>query len=219
MDETRNQPGIIDAADRVARELIRTPAFKERVRLLLNALDPGSAPGLIRTLMWSDPDFFLSLIGALPGLINICIHGGKELLEQLGGVPPAMLSGLVAEFIGRLDGEALGALATRGAELSLSLEGPAGAPLRESWSAFLERAGGGLATEGGRGGGRALIALLPLLRGWIARMAAEAAAEGTAARRLISGLAEAVRANPDFIDHVYGPLAEAFRGAAGGSTK
>lgn len=223
MSENKNQPGIIDAADRVARELIGTPKFKETVRLLLSSLDSDSAPGLIQTLMWADPDFFLSIIGAAPKLINICILGGKELLEQLEGVPAALLGGLLAEFVERMDGEAVGSAVSRGLELYRKVKTLDGEPFKESWTAFHEKVEKGLAGEGGSGAAVLLSVLQPLLQERIARLAEEAAREGTEAHTLIRGLAGtisgAVEANPNFIEHVYRPLAEAFLGAAGGNAK
>lgn len=223
MSEIKNQPGIIDAADRIAREIIRTPGFKEKVRLLLGSLDPASAPGLVQTLMWTDPEFFLSIIGAAPQLINIAILGGKELLKQLDEVPPALLGGLLAEFVNRLDGEAVGAAADRGLSLYRSLKNLEGEPLQEALSAFGKKVGMGFAGDGGSSAKALLSVLQPLLQEHIAHLAEEAAREGsetgTLIRALVGTISEAVRANPGFIEHVYRPLAEAFLGAAGGNKK
>lgn len=223
MSEIKNQPGIIDAADRIAREIIRTPGFKEKVRLLLGSLDPASAPGLVQTLMWTDPEFFLSIIGAAPQLLNIGILGGKELLKQLEEVPPALLGGLLAEFVNRLDGEAVGSAVDRGLALYRNLKNLEGEPLQEALIAFGKRVGVGLAGDGGSSAEALLSVLQPLLQKWIAHLAKEAAQEGSETDQLISALAgtisEAVRANPGFIEHVYRPLTEVFLGAAGGNTK
>ncbi len=223
MSETKNQRGLIDATDRVARELIRTPQLKEKIRLLLNSLDPASAPGLIQTLMWTDPDFFLSIIGAAPEMINIGVLAGKELLEQLAGVPPALLGGLLAEFVERMDGEALGSAVSRGLELYHNVKTLDGEPFKKSWTAFHEKVEKGLAGPEGSAAAALLSVLEPLLQEQIARLAEEAAVEGSEAHTLIRGLAGtiagAVEANPGFVEHVYRPLAEAFLGAAGGNSK
>ncbi|NLA04283.1 MAG: hypothetical protein GX881_01040 [Firmicutes bacterium] len=223
MSEIKNQPGLIDAADRVLQELVKSPKFKEKVGLLLRSLDSHSAPGLIQTLVWADPVFFLSIIGAAPEMINICIRGGDELLAQLEKLPPAVLGGFLAEFIDRLDGEAAGSAISRGLSLYRNVANLKDEPFKESWTAFGEKVERGWAGEGA-GRAEVLLSLLqPLLQERIARLAKDAAEEGTAAHTLIRGLAgaisEAVEANPNFMEHVYRPLAEAFLGAAGGNSK
>lgn len=43
--------GVIDLADRVLKELLKKPAFKDGVRTVLANIDPASSRQFVRTLM------------------------------------------------------------------------------------------------------------------------------------------------------------------------
>ncbi len=98
----------MDAANRVSRELLRTPRFKAGLKMVLNSLDPDSAPDLVKTLMWEDTDVFLSLLGSLPAMVNIVFLALRELTVQLDNFTPEMLADFMAQILEKLDGEALG---------------------------------------------------------------------------------------------------------------
>ena len=75
--------GVIDLTDRVLKELLRKPGFKEGVRMVLQNVDPESSRKLVRTFMWQDPEFFLGVLGAVPSIVNSLTQGVDELLIQL----------------------------------------------------------------------------------------------------------------------------------------
>ena len=50
--------GIIDLTDRVLKELLKKPGFKEGVRTVLQNIDPESSRRLVRTILWQDPEFY-----------------------------------------------------------------------------------------------------------------------------------------------------------------
>jgi len=56
----------VGLAARVLRELVRTPAFRELVKLNLAETDPERARELVRTLLWEDPNLSLSAAGVTP---------------------------------------------------------------------------------------------------------------------------------------------------------
>jgi len=50
--------GVIDLTDRVLKELLKKPGFKEGTRTVLQNIDPESSRRLVRTMLWQDPEFF-----------------------------------------------------------------------------------------------------------------------------------------------------------------
>ena len=75
--------GVIDLTDRVLKELLKKPGFKEGVRTVLQNIDPESSRRLVRTMMWQDPEFFLGVLGAVPSIVNALAQGVDEMLTQL----------------------------------------------------------------------------------------------------------------------------------------
>jgi hypothetical protein len=85
-------------SERLMREMMRTPAMKELVLLQLKDIDPDSAPGLVRTMLWEDPGVSLSLFGALPDTVNWLLEFLLELGRQFNGLPEPLLR----DFLGRI---------------------------------------------------------------------------------------------------------------------
>lgn len=100
--------GLIDAADRVLSQLLQSPAFKNSSRILFNNLDADSSRRLIRTILWQDSDFALSLMAAAPALGNALVYLVDELLDQLEDkFPPDMLAGYLENALREIDRETL----------------------------------------------------------------------------------------------------------------
>jgi len=193
--------GLLDALDRILQQLIDTPKFKDSVMILLKAVDPPSARRLVRTLLWRDPGFSMSIMGTLPELLNAFSHAAAELSSQLGSLPPPLLRELLARVLGNLDGEALGEAVARLLQLGPALSSPgAEDPLRES----LTRLSGDFS--------RSLAAHLEgsSLKEWLSTAMAKAAErardEGSFLHAFIRDFREAVAENPDFAKYVMKPL-------------
>lgn len=214
MKEAGNRPGLIDLSNRVLRELLRTPKFKAKVKVLLDNLDPAAAPELVRTLMWEDPELFLDLVGASPQLLNAVIKGGREFTEQMAGIPSPLLAGFLSQVIDRLDGETLGALIAAGPELCRRVMEVPGGELQRSLAGFGEKMSRGMGRSGESPAEVLLAVLEPFLKSRVGRLAEEAKQEDSETAKLIRGLsrtlAEALRENPDFITYVCKPFIEAF---------
>jgi hypothetical protein len=223
MEETMTAgagPGLVDAAARVLRELLRTPRFKQSLKIVLGSLDPESAPNLVRTLAWEDTDIFLSLLGSLPELANILLLASRELVSQMENFTPEMLDEFLGQVAERLDGEALGE--TLGGALSLVSRvtscGDRASAGAKSLAAAVSR---GLArARGERGEGREapLSAEMLDLLGKAARLALEAASvEGSPAEQALLSLGEdlagAVREHPETARRLVEPLLQAWRSA------
>ncbi|MBU4175904.1 MAG: hypothetical protein KKB90_11385 [Actinobacteria bacterium] len=222
------QPGgPIEGAGRVLRELLRTPGFKKAVRTLITELDPENTALLVRTLMWEDPEFFLGLMGGAPSVANTMVEGSLELTRQLSTFPPPLLAGFLAGIVERLDGESLGemigtTLATyiRLSELGDESLAEASADLHRGISRGLARSLSG--DEQVESTADVLLErLLPLAASRVSRMGEEAKREGSDTARLVKGLAQGMkdiaRDNPEFMEGVVAPLAEAWRASLAGS--
>jgi hypothetical protein len=85
-------------SERLMREMMRTPAMKELVLLQLRDIDPDTAPGFVRTMLWEDPGVSLSLFGALPDTVNWLLEFLLEMGRQFNGLPEPLLR----DFLGRI---------------------------------------------------------------------------------------------------------------------
>ncbi|MDI6830716.1 MAG: hypothetical protein QME88_05205 [Actinomycetota bacterium] len=212
--------GLLDAADRILRELIRTPRFKETVIILLNSIDPPSARRLVRTLFWQDPGLLLSIMGSLPALINVVSEALAEVACQMKTMPPPLLQDFLDRVVAGIDGqsagEAVGGLVSSALSLGVSEEGSG---LRRSLAevgsdfgrAYAEAAGG--------------AALSERLGAWMAGAAERAQDPESAFHGFVQAAARAVRENPSFVENVLRPILEPVLGtpakskaSAGGSS-
>lgn len=193
--------GLIDALDRILRQLIDTPGFKESVMILLKAVDPPSARGLVRTLLWRDPGLSMSALGTLPDLLNACAHAAAELSRQLESLPPPLLRELSARILDGLDGEVLGEAAAGMVRLTLSLgDRESENPTRRSLSRLADGFSRSFAArlEG--------ISFKERLSAAMAAAAERARDEGSLLHAFVRDFREAVAENPDFARHVMKPL-------------
>ncbi|MBU4175975.1 MAG: hypothetical protein KKB90_07790 [Actinobacteria bacterium] len=78
-------------SENLLREVLRTPPLKELILLQMKGIDPDSASGLVRTMMWEDPDVSMSLFGSLPDMVNWLVEFLLELGRQLGDLPEPFL--------------------------------------------------------------------------------------------------------------------------------
>lgn len=199
MDVSIEKKGMIDAADRILKELMRTPKFKESLIIILSNIDPPAVRGLVRTLFWEDPGVLLSLFGALPEIINTATQALAEMIAQMGSLPAPLLQDFLRKVLAGIDGapvgEALGGILS----LDLGLEDQEGA-IKQSLSEL---------REGFNRGYREKVegeVLLPWLNGWMARVAAEAKEKGSPTNDVIQGVTKALKANPDFVEKVMKPV-------------
>jgi len=193
------QKGIVDGADRIAGELLRNPKFKQSLIILLSSIDSQSARGLVRTLFWEDPDILLSIMGALPDLINTGIEAAAEVAEQMKSMPSPMLQQLVELVLTKIDGFTLGEAAGGLVSIDLGLAaddshvGDALDNLRREFKKGYRESGGE-------------ELLLSRLGGWMEKTAVEARDKNSSTHMLIGGIRKALEKNPDFVEHVLKPI-------------
>lgn len=215
--------GPIEGSSRVLRELLRTPRFKKTVRILLSELDPENAGLLVRTLMWEDPEFFLSLFGALPDVVNVGFEGARELSSQLGNFPPGLLASFLSAFLERVEFESLGRAMANTVDLLADVREAGGSDFTDSLSDAVRRfARGARKAPAAPGAPPVTVSvivdnLLPALGSLAAAAGKEAQREGSEVREAVARLARGIREiaaeNPEFVNSVVSPLVEAGRQA------
>jgi hypothetical protein len=193
--------GLVDAADRILRELIRTPKFKEGVMILLNSIDPPAARRLIRTFMWGDPGLLMSIMGSLPEMINTASEALAELAAQMNSMPPLLLQDFLNRVFAGIDGavagEAAGGLVNMA--LSLNLSDKEGG-LAQSLSRLGADFGRAYAETAG------LAALTGRLDAWMAGAAEKAQDPDSGVHAFIQAAGKAIQNNPAFTENVLRPL-------------
>lgn len=197
-DTNMETGGLIDAAARILRELIRTPKFRDAVVLVLNSIDPAGARELARVLFWEDTGLFLAMVGALPSLAN----AGLELAAEAAGQLEALRAPLLREFVARLvegvDGAAAGEAAGKLVKLGLSLGAGESSfsgslsSLAEEFRRSFREAAGGLPAPG--------------LDEMVERVAGRAADRESSTHAVVREAGRAMAGSPEFIEHVIRPL-------------
>ncbi|MBC7254388.1 MAG: hypothetical protein H5T72_10540 [Actinobacteria bacterium] len=198
--ETR---GLVDALDRILRQLIRTPKFKETVITLLNAVDPPAARRLVRTIFWQDPGLLMSVMGTLPAILNTGFQALAEVAAQMNSMPSPLLQDLLHRVVEGLDGAALGEAAGGLVKMGLSLgvsEKDSG--LRRSLSSLR----GDFSSSFSAALGEASLA--ERLSAWMAAAAERARDKESSTHAFIQAFKGALKENPDFAKHVMQPLLE-----------
>lgn len=95
-------------AERLLRELIRSPKFKASLRVLTANIDPATASGLARTLLWEDAETFMGTVSMLPALINFQVALARGIAEQLNSFPPDILAAFLMQLVEKIDFAAAG---------------------------------------------------------------------------------------------------------------
>ncbi len=91
------------AAERLLRELIRSPKFTASLRVLTANIDPATASGLARTLLWEDAETFMGTVSLLPALVNFQVALAKGIAERLNSLPPDILAAFLMQLVEKVD--------------------------------------------------------------------------------------------------------------------
>jgi hypothetical protein len=191
--------GLIDALARILRQLIRTPKFKEAAVILLNSIDPPAARKLVRVLFWEDTGLFLSIVGAVPSLINTSLELIAELAAQMNSMPAPLLREFIDRLVAGIDGEAAGEAAGGLVSMVLSLEDDEGR-FPESLGTLGQEFGRSYRESAGEA---TLTASLDSLMKEVADRAQD---KDSATHAFIQEAGRAMKSNPDFVEHVLKPL-------------
>jgi hypothetical protein len=90
-------------AARVLREVLRTPPFREVLRLHRSELQRGGGRALVQTLLQEDPEVWLGLVSATPSLVNTITESLTELGRELAALPPGLVDGYLEEVVREID--------------------------------------------------------------------------------------------------------------------
>jgi hypothetical protein len=100
------------AAGGVMKEVLSTPFVKDLIRSNLQNIKPDKTHPLVKTLMWQDPEVFLSILGAIPPVVNSCTgalaEAGKQINEKFS---PDLLRDYVGSILKDINTEELKTLA------------------------------------------------------------------------------------------------------------
>ncbi len=119
MDDTKEKvKGAMENTDtrlagvgqRVFRELIKTPAFKEAVLVSLKGINADDAAGFVRAFLWEDPVFSLSIFGIIPDLVNYLVEMILEYGRQFGSMPAPLLKDFILNLTRGIETERLAQL-------------------------------------------------------------------------------------------------------------
>jgi hypothetical protein len=125
----------------ILRELIRSPLFKDILRVNLNEMNPKTGSQMVKTLLGQDPEVFFDLISSLPVLINTLISAFTELAIQLKDkYPPEMLKSFLMSLAEDIDKDAARQCGKAWMELLSSLWG-ASPELRQAATGFILSSG------------------------------------------------------------------------------
>ena len=191
--------GLVDATNRILRELIRTPKFKETIIILLKSIDPPAARSLVRTLFWEDPGLLLSIIGTLPSLINLGSEALAETANQMNSMPTLLLQDFINRIVSGIDGAAAGEAAGGLVTMVLSLQGE-DSGLAKSMSSLGEEFGRAYTQAAGG------APLVGQMSSWMKGIAEKARDKESTTYAFIHEASKALKKNPDFVEYVLKPL-------------
>jgi len=221
-NEKTERKGVIEGGSRVTRELMRSPRFRQTLRILLRELDPENTPLLVRALTQEDPELFLSLLGSLPAMANIGIEGAHELLRQLHEVPHGTFIAFIPELIEGVEAEKLGELSGMLLALSLSVVMADNDELNRAHRQFKDDFTQGLSSALRKhqvDSSQVIDLALDRCSSIAARWGDQAAKKDSPAQKniqkLARGLLDVAKENPEFIANVIQPIATAWREATG----
>jgi hypothetical protein len=110
------------AAGGVMKEVLSTPFVKDLIRSNLQNIKPDKTHPVVNTLLWQDPEVFLSILASIPAVVNSCTgalaEAGKQINEKFS---PELLRDYVGSILKDIDTEELKALAGAYAELIKNL--------------------------------------------------------------------------------------------------
>lgn len=106
----------------ILQQILKTPAYKDILRVNLNGMSPKTGRSLVQTLVREDPEVFLSLISSLPAFINNLTSAAGELAGQLRNMyPPETLKSYLISLAEDIDRDALRECSAAWCELASSL--------------------------------------------------------------------------------------------------
>jgi hypothetical protein len=99
---------VIPAEGGVMKEVLSTPFVKDIIRSNLQNIKPDKTHPVVNVLIWQDPEVILSILGAIPRVVNSCTgalaEAGKQLNEKFSA---ELLRDYVGSILKDIDTEEL----------------------------------------------------------------------------------------------------------------
>ena len=108
--EKEDQIQVEGLGQKILGEMLKTPAVKEAILVNIRDIKADDAAGFVKTLLWTDAGFFLSLIGVLPAVVNYGVEFVLELGRQFGSMPVPLLKDFINQVTAGLDLERMAEL-------------------------------------------------------------------------------------------------------------
>lgn len=106
----------------VMKEVLSTPFVKDIIRINLQNIKPDKTHPLVNTLIWQDPEVFLSILGSIPHIVNsgagALAEAGKQIGEKFS---PVLLRDYIGSIVNDIDTGELKVLAEAYAALGKNL--------------------------------------------------------------------------------------------------
>lgn len=128
------------ASERLLAELLKSPKFKASLRILTANIDPETAKGLAKVLLWEDVETFMGTVSVLPAAVNFMVSLASEVAAQLNTFPPPVLVAFMSQLAAEVDFEAMREAV---AEFKTVLDklAPVAGELKEASSGVMEEIG------------------------------------------------------------------------------
>lgn len=102
---------VMPAEGGVMKEVLSTPFVKDIIRNNLQNINPDKTHPVVNVLIWQDPEVILSILGAIPRVINSCTgalaEAGKQINEKFSA---ELLRDYVGSILNDIDTDELKAL-------------------------------------------------------------------------------------------------------------
>ncbi len=105
-----DRPGSEGVLARMLREALRTPAYREILRLHAREIRRGQGADLVRVALQQDREIWLGLTSTTPPMVDDLVQSLSVLGQQLAAMPEPLVDGYLAQLVAELDREALTAL-------------------------------------------------------------------------------------------------------------
>lgn len=103
---------VMPAEGGVMKEVLSTPFVKDIIRNNLQNVKPDKTHPLVNVLIWQDPEVILSILGAVPRVVNSCTgalaEAGKQINEKFSA---ELLRDYVGSILKDIDTEEIKSLA------------------------------------------------------------------------------------------------------------
>jgi hypothetical protein len=90
------------------KELLSKPTLKDILRGHLRGISPDSGREIVKDLIWQDFEVLFSVMGAIPSMINTCVGGITQLVDEIHAkFSPRLLKGYIGSILSDVESSEL----------------------------------------------------------------------------------------------------------------